>query len=171
MVSELNSDYPAMHRNLRRAKMKWALLSRVVAREAVPPWAAAIFYKVIVQTVLLYSCECWTITPQLLKILEGFHKRVLRRITGKMPKRVHGVWVYPPIGEVLARAKMDPIEVYIRSRQNRMVQSVALRPVLPLITGANASKSLRWWNQSTVLPEAPAENDGVSAGEDSVESP
>jgi hypothetical protein len=171
MVSEINSDYPTLYRNLRRAKQKWALLSRVVTKDAVLPWAAAIFYKVIVQTVLLYSCECWTITPTMLKILRGFHHRVIRRITGKVARLEQGVWIYPPIREALAESNMEPIEVYIQRRQARMVQALALRPMIPLITGRETSQCLRWWEQATVVDEPPAADAGAVDGEDSVASP
>ena len=48
------------------------------------------------------------------------------------------------------------MEEYIRRRQNRMVQYLATRPILPLIQAAPESGSrLRWWRQPTVLAEAP----------------
>jgi hypothetical protein len=171
MVSETNSDYPALYRNLKRAKQKWALISRVVTREAATPRAAAIFYKVIVQTVLLYGCESWVVTPRMMKILTGFHHRVVRKITGKTAKLENGVWVHPPIADALKKAKMEPMEEYVRARQARMIQWLALRPILPLIEGQAESRSIRWWAQPTVLDPPPAAAAGVVAGEDAVPSP
>jgi len=46
----------------------------VFACEGVDAKIAAMFYKAVVQSVLLYSSETWVVTPlAVLKVLEGFH--------------------------------------------------------------------------------------------------
>ena len=115
------------------------------------------FYKAIVQTVLLYGSESWVVAPQMLEVLKGFHHRVARKIPGKMARRqADGSWVYPPIVDALEGVGLFPMDEYIRRRQNRMVQYLATRHILPLIQAAPESRSrLRWWCQRTVISEAP----------------
>ena len=45
-------------------------------------------YKAVVQTVLLYKIESWSVTEVMLKVLEGFHHQVARRIVGISYQRV-----------------------------------------------------------------------------------
>jgi hypothetical protein len=43
------------------------------------------FYKAVVQSVLLYGSETWVFPPKMLSKLEGFHKQIARRLTGRTP--------------------------------------------------------------------------------------
>ena len=61
-----------------------------------------IMYKAVSHCVLLYGSEIWLVTGATLKVMEGFHQRVARRITGMTAKRVaDGEWEYPPVLEAL----------------------------------------------------------------------
>ena len=52
------------------------------------------FYKSVVQTVLLYGSESWAVTDAMMAVLTGFHHRVARRISGKMGRQQpNGTWV------------------------------------------------------------------------------
>ena len=56
--------------------------------------------KAVVQLVLLYGSERWVVTGGILKVLDGFHHREARRITGVTEKRgASGYWEYPPVVE------------------------------------------------------------------------
>ena len=47
---------------------------------------------------LLYGSKSWVITGAMLKLLEGFHRRMVRQITGMMTKCVlDREWEYPPV--------------------------------------------------------------------------
>ena len=50
-------------------------------REAV--WEHVMIYKALVQMVFLYGSEIWVVTGVMLTVLEGFHHRVARQISGK----------------------------------------------------------------------------------------
>ena len=71
------------------------MISRILGKEGATPRAKGLFYKTIVQAVLLYSCETWVLTDAMIKVLESFHHKIARRITGKMVRRVADEWVYP----------------------------------------------------------------------------
>ena len=45
-------------------------------------------YKSVVQLVLLYWSESWVVTGSMLKLLEGFHHRVVRSIMGITERRI-----------------------------------------------------------------------------------
>ena len=145
IVAGNNSDWPAVYKNLQKAKAKWALISRPLLKTGVAPRFVGMFYKAIVQAVLLYGCETWVITPDILRLLESFHHRVARRISHKMPYLVNGTWIYPPIEDALAEAGLFPLEIYIRRRQNSIAQYVATRPIHALCRTA------------TPAPETPTE--------------
>ena len=73
------------------------------------------FYKAVVQSVLLYDCKMWVITPQILRVLEGLHHPVARRLSGRCPHFLpaENQWDYPPIAEALELASLFPIRHYI----------------------------------------------------------
>jgi len=159
IIAASNSDWPALYRNLQRARQQWAYIARPLANDGASPRAAGMFYKAIVQSVLLYGCETWVLTEPMLKVLRGFHHRVARRITNKQPYLQNGDWIYPPLDEALDAANLEPIDEYIRRRQNHIAQYLATRPVLQLCTAAPIPRGsvsrLRWWTSQ--LPD-PANN-------------
>jgi len=155
-ISAVDDDWPALHRNLTKARQRWGQVRRILAREGADPRVSAMFYKAIVQSVLLYGCETWTISPAMLKALRGFHHRVARRLTGKMPhRRGNGEWVYPPIEEAFELAGMFSIEHYINVRQRTLLQAVATRPVLELCREverpSGSTRSMGWWEQPQIF--------------------
>ena len=66
------------------------MVSRVLVWDGAFTLAMGMFYKSIVQSVLLYGCETWSITQAILTVLESFHHHVARKITGKMARLVDG---------------------------------------------------------------------------------
>ena len=131
------------------------------------------FYKAIVQAVLLYGCETWVVTPAILQLLASFHNRIARRISGKMPRLVQGQWVYPPLEDALAEAGLFPLEIYIRRRQDSIATYIASRPIYTNCCQADPapatsddasqelprrSKLYRYWSQpfkTTPMPPLP----------------
>jgi hypothetical protein len=111
------------------------------------------FYKAVIQAVLLYGCETWTLTTPMIKALEGFHHRVARRITRMTPVRHgNGQWNYPPIQDALDAAGLYPIREYIRRRVLTIRQFIETRPIYQLCLVASAAarddRCIRWWTQS-----------------------
>ena len=67
-----NSDWPALWKNLQKAKHKWALISRPLIKTGVSPRIVGMFYKAIVQAIfLLYGSETWVVTPPMLQVLDS----------------------------------------------------------------------------------------------------
>ena len=114
-MAQNNSDWPAVHRNIKKASQKWAMIACPLWRTGVKPKIVGMFYKAIVQAVLLYACETWVVTPRLLKALAAFHNRIARKIANMMPRKMEDdTWYYPPLEKALKKAGLHPIEVYIQ---------------------------------------------------------
>ena len=127
-------------------------------------------YKAVVQSVLLYGCESWTITDSMRKVLEGFHHRIARRIAGKVAFRQGDEWVWPPLEEALDEAGLWPMREYIRRRQATVEQYIATRPIYGLCTTAvpqrGSSRLLRWWQQHHSAAEGDDDGGGDDGGDD-----
>jgi hypothetical protein len=154
LLSRNDDDWLAVHRNLSKdSKSWWAQISRILAtREGATPRVSGMFYKAVVQLVMLFGPESWVLLQPMLKALEGFHWRVARRLAGKQPylDLWTGEWVYPPIDKVLEEVGMYSIDHYVKKRQNAVADYVATRPIFDLCqesewsTGSNSSR--RWWD-------------------------
>ena len=159
-----DNDAAAVFQNISSlARKKWAMCRRILARDDVTPQISGMFYKAIVQTVvLLFSSETWVVTPTLLlQQLESFHHVAVRQITGKRATLdvQTGVWKWPPLEGAMALAGgVKPISSeYIRVRQDTIAQYVATHPImdmcnLALIQRGNTSstRTTYWWTQSGV---------------------
>ena len=154
-LSAFDVDWPAIYRNLSKARARWARISRVLSHEGADPKVSGVFYKTVVNSVLLYGCETWVVSPQVLRVLGGFHHRVARRLSGLMPSLRQGEWYYPPLEDALSRSGLLPIEDYIMARQNRLVEKVATRPILDLCRNSErlsgSRNQLRWWTQPNIV--------------------
>ena len=141
---------PFFH-NVKKARKRWGMLARILDKDGATFFAKGMFYRSVIQSVLLYGVETWTVTPAMMRVLESFHHRVARRISGMMAHRVGDDWVYPPIGEALRRVGLRPIRDYVRSRQASIEDYVSTRPIFELCTSTRprtgGSKATRWWQQ------------------------
>jgi hypothetical protein len=128
-----NSDWPTLYRNFRnKAQAWWAMIVHVLDKEGASPRAKGLFYELIVQSVLLYSCETWTLTETMIQVLNGFHHRVARRLTNTTPWKVHGTWAYSPTTLAMKEAGLHSIKHYMAVQQNHMAAHIAERLIYDL---------------------------------------
>ena len=79
------------------------------------------FYMTVVQAVLLYGADSWTITKRNWKRLQAFHNRALRYMTGQhIRKGADGVWTYPNHESLEKKCGLFPIETYIKRRRGTL---------------------------------------------------
>ena len=78
-----NRDWADLYQNLQKARRWWGVVVNLLMRMEETVRARVILYKAVVQTLLLYGRNIWLVTVSMLKVLEGFHHRVARRISGK----------------------------------------------------------------------------------------
>ena len=155
-MSTTDSDWPAVFRNLTRARQKWVRASKILGQQGADPVICGHLYIAVVQSLLLYGSETWVVTPQMLTLLDGFHHRCTRRIAGMAPKfdvRTNS-WSKPPIEEAFALTKLKPLAEYIQKRQNHIAEYVALRPIYSLCTQSvrrsGSTNRTLWWTQPSV---------------------
>jgi hypothetical protein len=151
-LSSTDDDWPAVYHNLSKARQRWTRVSRVLTREGAGVRTAASFYKAIVQSVLLYGSETWVVTPAVLKVLNSFHHRVARKLSGKQPRFIHSEdrWFYPPLEEALEATGLYTLRHYIDVRRNTLITNIATRPILQLCRQAGRRSGsvpkAFWWN-------------------------
>ena len=91
------------------------------------------FFVTVVQAILLFGSDMWVATPHIKRILGGFHHRVARWISGKIPRRrEEGVGEYPPLEYAMRVSGLEEIETYISRRKNKVAKYIATHPIMNL---------------------------------------
>jgi hypothetical protein len=131
----------------------------MIRSENASPRACGIFYKSIVQSILLFGNETWNFSQSSLKLLEGFHIRAAWRMAGKRPKRLlDGTWTYPNLAQVLEDIGLKTVAHYIAVRRQHIANYVLNKPIFTTCVdgGRRRGSSNRhfWWEQSMDLEAA-----------------
>ena len=53
-------------------------MARILVREGASLWVLVMFFKAVVQTVIVFVSETWVINPRMGRALESFQHRVAR---------------------------------------------------------------------------------------------
>jgi hypothetical protein len=152
MLSNDDSDWPAVKRAVQRAQVTWGRLGRILSSDKASPKAMASIYRAVVQAVLLYGSESWVLTNAMLQTLQSFHHRCARFITGQhIRQNEDKSWTCPPSAYVLNLAGLLPIQEYIEKRRKSVEPYVFSRPIYqqcvqsrPLARNANRAV---WWQR------------------------
>jgi hypothetical protein len=73
VVNNKDDDRQTVIENLRKARIKWGRISRILSKDGADPKAMSSFYKAIEQSVLLYGSELWVLTLAMEKQLCTIH--------------------------------------------------------------------------------------------------
>jgi hypothetical protein len=152
-----STDWLAVTYNLKKARGRWAQVSRILTKQHINPRTAGFFYKAVVQAVLLYGCETWSLNKQSVTALEGFHNQVARKIAKQTihPDPLTGEWIYPPAETARNISGLFPIQHYIRIRRAYIMNWTHNRPLFNecrnLTGGAGGPQRRYWWNPTTLL--------------------
>ena len=159
-----DNDVPAVRSNIKKARGCWARISisRVLRAENTNPRVAGMFYKAVVQAILLFGSETWSLTPSARKQLEGFHVRCAWRMAKvhvpRQDPEDNTKWIYPDTKEVLKEVGLHSIEHYIKVRRDTVAAYVRDRPTYTLCMEAErrrgSSNRQFWWEQPMNLDEA-----------------
>ena len=130
-----------------------------MGREGATTRISGMFFKSVVQQVILFGAETWVVTPRKEKALSGFIHGAARRLTGRQARiGFNGKWHYPSLVGSMKEAGLTDIGKSIANRQNMVAQYIATRPLLDLCEEARAREGsrvpLRWWNQTGIDWEA-----------------
>ena len=63
------------------------MVARLLENTEATVRSRGLMYKSVAQSVILYGSDIWVVTGDIFKVLEGFHHRAARRITGLTEKR------------------------------------------------------------------------------------
>ena len=66
-----------------RARSVWGRLGTLLRQEGEEPRVAVIFYRVVVQEILMYGSDMWVLLEEMENKVEGAHTGLLRQITWK----------------------------------------------------------------------------------------
>ena len=86
LLTATDDDWPAVAGNIRKSRVSWGRLARVLGREGADPKASRSFYTAVAQQVLLFGAETWVLTQNMASALDAFQCRVARRLTGRQPR-------------------------------------------------------------------------------------
>ena len=70
---QTDDDWPAVGRNIMRARLVWGRLGTLLRREGSDPKVSASFYRAVVQSILFYGSETWVLSASMEKRIEGMH--------------------------------------------------------------------------------------------------
>ncbi len=100
-----------------KACTAWKMISRLLLlrSENMKPRVCGMFFKAVVQVVLLYGSETWVLTDSASRCLEGFFYRAACRMASKnRPKKNEqtGEWTHPDKKEGLIRRTLKFLLYY-----------------------------------------------------------
>ena len=127
----------------------------MLKREGASATIMAKFYVTIVQAVLLYGADTWTVIARDMYKLQSFHKRALRYMSGTHIKKLSDeTWSYPDHGKLLEKCGLSAIEVYIERRRCTLWRFLESRRGELLNNAKKCGRHCKdaqkvlWWNQS-----------------------
>ena len=155
MLTATDDDWPAVARNLQKARATWGRLARILEREGADPKVSRNFYIAVTQQVLLFRAESWVLTGKMEAALDAFQGRVARRLTGRMPRRGRdGKWQYLPLAGAIKDAGIVRVRTSVLRRQNKVAKFIATRPILDLCESTERRGGTRvpqrWWKQTGI---------------------
>jgi hypothetical protein len=151
------SDWPAVRYNMRKARSRWARVSSLLRREKASPKVSGYFYKAIIQSVLLFSSETWVLPEAMVRLLEGFHNTIARRITNRIIRpRQNGMgWIYPAAQASRTEAALRTMKEYLNRKKQYLVQWFLACPnceeTSNLEVGVGGARRSRWWTPNPLV--------------------
>ncbi len=111
-LSMTDDNAPAVCTQMAKARGVWARVSVVLKGENASPKVCRMFYREVVQSVLLYVSKSWVLNPAFLVWLKGFHVRAAWRMAREhRPRRgVYMVWDYPRLVGILEEVGLQSVE-------------------------------------------------------------
>ena len=150
VLAEEDEEWPAVVRNLIRARQKWYRLTQILSREGEDARTLGDIYLAVVQSVLMYGSETYVLTPRMKRVLGRFHHRVALRLKGKQLRKGRGgVWFCPPLEDAMVEAGLQEVETYVSRCQNTVAQYIATSPIMDMCLSVNRRPrprvAIRWW--------------------------
>ena len=87
-LDQTDDYFPAVRQNIMRVRLVWGRLGTLLLQEGADPKMSEIFYRAVLQAILLYGSETWVLLASMEKRIEGTHTEFLRMITGNREKQL-----------------------------------------------------------------------------------
>ena len=149
ILTAMDDDWPAVADNIKKSRVRWGRLARVMGREGADLKVSRSFYTAVTQQVLLFGAEMWVLKRKMESALDALQGRLGRKLTGRHPHQGRdGRWFYPSLAGVMKEAGIVRIRTSILWRQNTVGQFIVTRLILGLCEGAvrrpGAQVPMRW---------------------------
>ena len=160
VLREDDDDTICIDEQIRRARKRWQSVARILKRDGANAKTMGKFYLAIVQAVLLYGAESWTITERNMDKLRRFHWRAARYMSGRhIRKNLDGTWSYPDHEKVLEECRLLPMETYIKRRRGTLRayleehKRALLEEAERMRAPARDPHKILWWRQEWITRE------------------
>ena len=90
------------------------------------------FYKTVVQAVLLFGSEMWVMTPRIIRTLGVIFHWVDQQMVGKNAEEHGQDLSVSPSGCSDGRGRLEEVETYVALCQNKITQSITTYPIMDL---------------------------------------
>ena len=153
ILYQTDDDWPVVKHDIKRVQKFQEVLGKFIIMEGADTRVAGIFYRVVIQVVLLFDFYTWLLSVAMERTVEGTHTGFLRQITRyRKQRKSYGTWVTPRV-EVFQEAAVTQLEMtYIGRRQGMAAQWMALRPIFEVYAREKGYEGVgcrreSWWNQ------------------------
>ena len=80
VLTAVYDNWAAVISNLMKLQKRWVKFSCILGKEVANVQVYGLFYKAMVQSVLIYRSEMWVLMPRMVRTLGNFHHRVARNL-------------------------------------------------------------------------------------------
>ena len=154
ILQDNDDDSTCIMENLKKARNRWNCIAKILKREGANAKCMSRFYMTVVQAVLLYGADSWTMTRRDMERMESFHKRAVRYMTGKhIRKGRDDKWEYPDHEKLLKECQLFPIDIYIQRRRGTLreyfmnYRRELLEEAMKKKRHCHAAHKVLWWEQ------------------------
>ena len=151
IIDDTDDDLKAVENQLKKARATWGRIGKILKIKTDSNIRImSIFYKVIIQTILLYGSESWVINEKVRDKLRTFHNRCARFITGCfITKEEDGTWIFPETKKTLQLAHLLTVDDYITKRRDTIFNYAMGTEIYSKCKSAadifKSDNKLEWW--------------------------
>ena len=160
ILTEDDDDTRCIEDNLKRARKQWNCIARILKQEGANAQCMAKFYLTVVQAVLLYGADSWTISQRNERKLVSFHRRAVRYLTNTHIRKLdNGKWVHPTHDPLFRKCGLFPMNVYLERRRGTLRKYLETSREALLQKAENCNKhcfnvrKVMWWKQPFLFKE------------------
>ena len=124
-------DWPAVLRNIRKARQVWGHLGKMLQREGENPEVSTKFYRAVIKALLLlFGVETWVLPVPMARRLEVVHVGFPRQVNKLKAKSLkYDTWRNVSVDRMLQGAGTQPLHTYLDRRQATVAEWVALQTI------------------------------------------